>query len=445
MKMKKKMMFLFLLFPMIFGTADLYAQVTIGSDDEPHSGAILDLRSDNKGLKLPTVSLTDTADFQLSPNQSAAASAIGMTVYNTNDDIIGGRGQGIYIWNGTWIYSGGAPKAETPVSKIIITSDENLNSVEAGGTLQLTDSIVPANASNKNVTWSVLWSGSVTAGKATVDNEGLVTGLKPGNVTVRASAIDGSGVSKDFTLSVLPTTMVTGLSISSETGEDTVAAGRTLQLVAEITPDEASRAIKWEVIAGNTYLTVGGATGVVTGTAVGTATVQATTLDGSNKTATFDIRVTALPLLSGTQTRTMGANSYYTYKYGDTEWMLEVSLEGTATYTTLFNEPDGIPYNYYTYAQALNACINAEGWYLPTPAQGTALVNYLNNFATPDEKILMLLTVVGGYYNNSVWVKAGYSRLQDMYLFTWNTSGAVSVYQYTTDYCFPVKCVYLGQ
>ncbi|MDR1631423.1 MAG: hypothetical protein LBR97_00795, partial [Dysgonamonadaceae bacterium] len=90
MKMTKKMMFLFLLLPMVFGAANLYAQVTIGSDDEPHAGAILDLRSDNKGLKLPSVSLTDTADFQLSPNPSDATSAIGMTVYNTNDNTKGG-------------------------------------------------------------------------------------------------------------------------------------------------------------------------------------------------------------------------------------------------------------------------------------------------------------------------------------------------------------------
>ncbi|MDR1631625.1 MAG: Ig-like domain-containing protein [Dysgonamonadaceae bacterium] len=400
----------------------------------------MDLRSTDKGLKLPAVWLEDVTEFELSGN---ADNAEGMTVYNTNDNTKGGRGRGIYIWNGTWIYSGGAPKAETPVSKIVITSDGNLNTVTAGGILQLTDSILPANASNKNVTWSVLWSGSLTAGKATVDNKGLVTSLKPGNVTVRASAIDGSQVYRDFTLSVLPTTMVTGLSIYSETGADSVAAGRTLQLVAEITPDEASRAIKWEVISGKTYLTVGGATGVVTGTAVGTATVQATTLDGSNDTATIDIRVTVPILIPGTQTRTMGANSYYTYKYGDTEWMLEVSLEGTATYTTLFGEPDGIPYNYYTYAQALNACINAEGWYLPTLAQGTALADYLNNYATVDEKNMMVLSARGGYYDGT-WIRSdGFSRLQNLYLFRW--SGTPHAYYFGADYCFAVKCVYMGE
>ncbi|MDR1632066.1 MAG: hypothetical protein LBR97_04190, partial [Dysgonamonadaceae bacterium] len=72
MKMTKKMMFLFLLLPTIFGAANLYAQVTIGSDEAPHAGAILDLQSDNKGLKLPSVSLSDTAVFQLSTNPSDA-------------------------------------------------------------------------------------------------------------------------------------------------------------------------------------------------------------------------------------------------------------------------------------------------------------------------------------------------------------------------------------
>jgi hypothetical protein len=52
----KKMMFLMLTL-LIGSAASMNAQVTIGSDENPHSGAILDLQSANLGLKLPNVAL----------------------------------------------------------------------------------------------------------------------------------------------------------------------------------------------------------------------------------------------------------------------------------------------------------------------------------------------------------------------------------------------------
>ncbi|GHT39080.1 hypothetical protein FACS189437_01460 [Bacteroidia bacterium] len=97
----KKMMFLMLTL-FLWGAANVNAQVTIGSNTEPHSGAILDLQSDNLGLKLPNVELDDDLTQFVLPEEGdfTKDNAIGMIVYNTNTNV----SEGIYAWNGKrWV------------------------------------------------------------------------------------------------------------------------------------------------------------------------------------------------------------------------------------------------------------------------------------------------------------------------------------------------------
>ncbi|GHT02122.1 hypothetical protein FACS189440_17700 [Bacteroidia bacterium] len=96
MKMKK-MIFLMLTL-LIWGAASMNAQVTIGSENPPHAGAILDLQSDTHGLLFTRISLTDADVFQLDGNSD---DAIGMTVYNTNTRTTNGYGAGLYCWDGS--------------------------------------------------------------------------------------------------------------------------------------------------------------------------------------------------------------------------------------------------------------------------------------------------------------------------------------------------------
>jgi hypothetical protein len=71
-----------------------------------------------------------------------------------------------------------------------ITTDE--------GTLQLSASVLPEDATNKNVTWSI----SNGTGSATISSGGLVTAVTDGTVTARATANDGSGVYDDYELTI---------------------------------------------------------------------------------------------------------------------------------------------------------------------------------------------------------------------------------------------------
>jgi uncharacterized protein YjdB len=58
------------------------------------------------------------------------------------------------------------------------------------GTYQLTAVVLPVDATDKSLTWSV----SAGLGKATVNQSGLVMAVANGTVTIKAASNDGSGV-----------------------------------------------------------------------------------------------------------------------------------------------------------------------------------------------------------------------------------------------------------
>ena len=80
--------------------------------------------------------------------------------------------------------------AQKKVTNITLTMEAGTNQVPVGDTVKLNVAVTPTDAYNKAVTFSII-NGT---GKATVDNNGVVTGVEVGNVTAVASATDGSGV-----------------------------------------------------------------------------------------------------------------------------------------------------------------------------------------------------------------------------------------------------------
>jgi uncharacterized protein YjdB len=100
----------------------------------------------------------------------------------------------------------------TRVTSINITGVGGITAItDADGSLQLIATVMPANATDNSVTWSLI-RGS---GLATIDTTGLVTAFNNGIVTVKATANDGSGIYgsivipiivKDFELTSLTVT-----------------------------------------------------------------------------------------------------------------------------------------------------------------------------------------------------------------------------------------------
>ncbi|CAM4493200.1 putative repeat protein (TIGR02543 family) [Paenibacillus endophyticus] len=74
------------------------------------------------------------------------------------------------------------------VETINISGNDTIST--KGGTLQLTAEVLPADATNKAITWSAR-NGT---GSATINESGLLTAVSDGTVTVTATAVDGSGV-----------------------------------------------------------------------------------------------------------------------------------------------------------------------------------------------------------------------------------------------------------
>ncbi len=116
---------------------------------------------------------------------------------------------------------------DTKVHQVQLTAPQNY--VHIGKTLQLTATILPSEALNKEILFS-----SSDEGKATVDSNGLVTGIQEGYVTITATSQDGSYT--DF-VNLLVSKPVTGLVVDKT---EIITASQTIQAEFKIEPFDAT-------------------------------------------------------------------------------------------------------------------------------------------------------------------------------------------------------------
>jgi endo-1,4-beta-D-glucanase Y len=93
------------------------------------------------------------------------------------------------------------PETEfTEVTGITVTAENDVDSITIDqGTLQMEALVLPDSAFNKTVEWSV----TEGTGTATISENGLLTPLTPGTVTVVADATDGSLVTGQVTITII--------------------------------------------------------------------------------------------------------------------------------------------------------------------------------------------------------------------------------------------------
>lgn len=160
------------------------------------------------------------------------------------------------------------------VSNIAVKSSEDKDTVAKNATLQMSVEVLPSDADEKRVTWSVT-NGT---GSATIDQSGVLTGISVGKVTVKATARDNSG---EFGTKEIEVTSLLVNSITVTCASDTVMIGKTLQIGATVLPEESdNKDITWSVEAGTGEATID-SSGLLTGVSAGTVTVKATAQDGS--------------------------------------------------------------------------------------------------------------------------------------------------------------------
>ncbi len=122
-----------------------------------------------------------------------------------------------------------------PITRLTLTAPAK--NVAVGGTIQLTPAYLPENATRQQVTWA-----SANEQFATVDANGVVTGLKRGNVRITATATDGSNIRANINLQVTQSAE----EITLDNSELTVDVGRNGVLKATIMPkDTNNRKVIW--------------------------------------------------------------------------------------------------------------------------------------------------------------------------------------------------------
>lgn len=147
-------------------------------------------------------------------------------------------------------------------------------SLERDKTYQLQAEVTPKEATEKKVSWS-----SSDTQVATVSENGLVTGVNRGTVTITATA-----GGKSATCQVTVTWEVQSVTVSPATLTMT-KIGETAQLTATVAPEGAGEAV-WS--SSNEVVATVSPEGLVTAVGQGTATITAT---ASEKTATCEVTV----------------------------------------------------------------------------------------------------------------------------------------------------------
>jgi len=176
--------------------------------------------------------------------------------------------------------------SQSVVTGVTITGGNR--NMTVGSTLTLQAVVTPANAPNRDVTWT-----SSNTNVASIDAYGVVTAQGLGTTTITVTTVDG-GRTYWITITVSPST-VTGVSIYG--GNFSIAVGNTRQLQAVITPANApNRDVTWA--SSNTTILTIDANGVVTAHGMGTATITVTTADGG-RTATVTVTVTPRVAVTG--------------------------------------------------------------------------------------------------------------------------------------------------
>lgn len=163
-----------------------------------------------------------------------------------------------------------------------VTLSENSLTLIIPASQQLTAYIIPSDATNKTLNWT-----SSDNSVATVDNNGIVTPVAVGNATIKATTTDGSNLSASCQVTVKKQ-YVTAITLN-ETNL-VMHIDETAQLIAEITPDNASdKTLAWS--SGNTAVARVDNNGLITAVAGGTTYIRARAVDGSDVYADCVIEV----------------------------------------------------------------------------------------------------------------------------------------------------------
>ena len=206
-----------------------------------------------------------------------------------------------------------------PIDVLGISLNKTSLTLHIGETETLVATVMPENATDKMVTWSVANSSI-----ATVSSQGEVTALSVGSTTVTATSSDGT---KKATCSVYVQPIdVSGISLNKTSL--TLHIGETETLVATVMPENATdKTVTWSVA--NSSIATVSSRGEVTALSVGSTTVTATSSDGTKK-ATCSVYVQPIDVSGISLNKTS-----LTLHIGETETLVATVMPENATDKTV--------------------------------------------------------------------------------------------------------------
>ena len=179
----------------------------------------------------------------------------------------------------------GEATATVAVTGVMLNKTET--TILEGGSETLVATVLPENATNRNVSWK-----SSDEAVATVDANGKVTGVKAGEAVITVTTEDGKKINTCKVTVKSNTVNVTGVSLNKSSISIMVGTDETL--VAKVLPENATNQnVTWSCK--NPEIASVDANGKVTGIKVGRTIVTVTTEDGG-KTADCAVNVSERPI-----------------------------------------------------------------------------------------------------------------------------------------------------
>jgi len=370
-------MYLFMLALFVLSAASVSAQVTIGSTDDPHANAILDLKSTNKGLLLPNVELDDVSNFKFSKEKANIASAKGMMVFNTNADMEGG-GVGVYVWDGQkWLSAFGGNGGTDPKPNPDGTVDQQIG---------------------KNTYKTYDYNGTVWMVQNSMEGTSSAQ-MHNGD----PSKVNGYYYTYDQAAGACPAGWHLPTQDEWEALKTWVNANKSHN-AAKWWITDAGSAFAGDRSSNGTWYNWG--TGGLWWSAGASYQRYDASTGGMNGPYTlagywFSVRCVKddAPVIADPSTpEKIGNNIYKTYDYDGTVWMVQNSMEGTSTEQMYDGDNTKVNGYYYSWNQATkanNAC--PTGWHLPSAAEWNRVAAWVNANMT-DPAAQWWVTAEGGAF-----------------------------------------------
>ncbi len=170
------------------------------------------------------------------------------------------------------LYFGVEPWVDPKIAVTAVSLNENAISLDVNATEQLIATVLPENATDKDVVWN-----SSDINVAEVSQDGLVTAKSVGTTTVTVTTIDGDKTAQCVVTVNTPIVSVTDVSLNENI--ISLEVNETEQLIATVLPENATdKGVVWN--SSDIDVAEVSQDGLIVGKSYGTAIITVTTEDG---------------------------------------------------------------------------------------------------------------------------------------------------------------------